>query len=138
MENDQQPNNPHGQQVQKNKHIFLFWIIIIVIGVFVYKYFTDEPKKLEYHKIQITADGDCEAWITYINETGGTEMINRTPLPWSKSYNCYGDCFIYISAQAQTYRCSIIVKIFIDGKEAKSSNSHGDFVIASADYSLRD
>lgn len=116
----------------------LFGVVVIFLGVFVYNVITDKQKEKKNYEVKLMVIGDSKALISYTNSSGGIEQINGTELPWEVKYLCTGNNIFSISAQAQSYNSSIEVKIFVNGKEIKSSKSQGDFVVATANANISD
>lgn len=74
--------------------------------------------------------------LTYVNATGGTEQISTAGVPWEKTFQMhYGD-FVYLSAQNNGERGSVICEIELDNKTWKQSTSSGAYSIASCSGSL--
>lgn len=69
--------------------------------------------------------------ITCTNAGGGTEQVSATGT-WRKTFDASQGSTLYVSAQAQEKGSNIVVSIYNDGKEVKTSKSNGDYVIASA------
>jgi hypothetical protein len=78
----------------------------------------------------------CGVSLTYQNAQGGTEQREATlggREPWIKRLIVRRGANLYISAQSVSpgFR-SITAKILVEGVEVKSSNSSGEYVIATA------
>jgi hypothetical protein len=69
--------------------------------------------------------------ITVSNGSGGTEQYNEVTSTWNKTYNMKSG-HVYVSAQNQRDRGTVVVTIYIDGKQLKQSQCDGAYCIASA------
>lgn len=74
--------------------------------------------------------------VTYENEDGGVSQQSNVTVPWSYKFEARDGDFVYISAQNQGSYGTVIVTIFKNGGEFKSSTSTGAYVIATASGSL--
>ena len=82
--------------------------------------------------IEYTVSGSAlQASLTFNNQSSGTEQ-HKVWLPWTYSMVVSKGYFAYISAQNQSSYGSVIVKILLNGTEVKSSESTGEYGIASA------
>lgn len=95
---------------------------------------TPAPK---IHTIAYRVDGTCEeASVTYTNFQGGMQQLGSVTLPWSvtESFTLQkeGNFLVQILAQNKTSEGSIIVTVYVDNKEVKTSRSEGEYVIAEA------
>lgn len=75
--------------------------------------------------------------ITLENDSGGTEQLDKTSVPWSRTYYGFrrGD-FVYLSAQNQGDSGSVVATIYVNGSQWKQSESTGAYVIATASGSV--
>jgi len=82
--------------------------------------------------IEYSVEGSTSsASLTFTNQSGGTEQ-HKVDLPWRQSMTVQKGFFAYISAQNQKSYGALSVKILLNGIPVKSSDSSGEYGIASA------
>ena len=82
--------------------------------------------------IEYSVEGSTSsASLTFTNQSGGTEQ-HKVDLPWRQSMTVKKGFFAYISAQNQKSYGALTVKILLNGIPVKSSDSSGEYGIASA------
>ena len=75
--------------------------------------------------------------VTISNEDDGTSQFDNVSSGWTYSFSTTdSDHFLYVSAQNQNSNGSVTTKIYVDGKQKKTSTSNGAYVIASCSMSL--
>ena len=94
------------------------------------------PHQIKYEVTVTNTNGGVGfASLTYSNESGGTSQETKALLPWVKTFTAKKGAFLYISAQ-NNYSGVITTNIYVDGRIVKTSNSSGEFAIATANGSL--
>lgn len=89
------------------------------------------------HAVRYTVGGTASSFdITYENEDGGTSQKSDVSSGWSYSFEAEEGDFVYISAQNTTDNGSVEVTIYNNGEVFKTSESEGEYVIATADGTL--
>jgi len=75
--------------------------------------------------------------VTISNKDDGTSQYDNVSSGWTYSFSTsdHGR-FLYVSAQNQNSSGSVNTKIYVDGKQKKTSTSSGAYVIASSSMSL--
>ena len=77
--------------------------------------------------------------VTISNEDDGTSQFDNVSSGWTYSFSTTdSDHFLYVSAQNQNSSGSVTTKIYVDGKQKKTSTSDGAYVIASCSMSAGD
>ena len=77
--------------------------------------------------------------VTINNKDDGTSQYDNVSSGWTYSFSTSEEgLFLYVSAQNQTNSGSVTTKIYVDGKQKKTSTSNGAYVIASSSMSLGD
>jgi hypothetical protein len=77
-------------------------------------------------------NGVGKASLTYVNAQGGTEQMEVTTLPWSKSFTVSRGTFVYLSAQnTSNTDGTISCEITANSASFKKSQSSGVATIAS-------
>ena len=77
--------------------------------------------------------------VTIMNEDGGTSQFSNVASGWTHSFaTSDSDHFLYVSAQNQNSSGSVTTKIYVDGKQKKTSTSNGAYVIASCSMTVND
>lgn len=70
--------------------------------------------------------------VTYFNESGNIEMQKINSYEWSKTMKLPIGSFVSLSAQSMSANTSISTDIYYNYVLAETSNSNGDYVLASA------
>jgi hypothetical protein len=91
----------------------------------------DEMTRIINNENPVEYKISCEKCdITYTNSSGGTEQVTNGTSSWTYSFNAKIGQNLSLSAQNKKETGTITVRIFLDGKEIKSSTSSGAYVIA--------
>ncbi len=126
------------------KEIYSFFIILIMITFSSCKESDPVPNKEKKVKYEITGNFTGKFLIIYTDITGGNKTLLNVSVPWSQEVT-YAESVaaIGIGGQASVAGSvgqTVLVKIFVDGVEEKSSpasaGSLGELVLPSITYSF--
>ena len=70
--------------------------------------------------------------ITYTGSNADTFQEPHATKSWRKTFTVQDGAFVYFSAQSNTHRSKIKVKILLNGKVFREANAEGDYAIATA------
>lgn len=143
--------------VMKKENLLIIFVVLVILGVIFYvvenssatsasstaKQVTQQKPVIHDIKYEVTGTART-ADITYSNKDGGTSQLGRKYLPWTHEFKTNPNetfTFLYVSAQINDGISSsgygtVITKIYVDGKLRKTSESTGQYVIASSSDSL--
>lgn len=126
------------------KNTYSIYFILIMITFSNCKESDPIPNKEKKVKYEITGNFTGSLLILYTDITGGNKTVFNASVPWSQEITYPGSvAAIGIGGQASATGSvgqSVLVKIFVDGVEVKSSSasagSLGELVLPSIAYSF--
>lgn len=109
------------------KKFLLSVIVIVMAGC----YDPIEPPVEEWHNFyyEVTGTGDS-FFVTYENADGNTSQNSSVKSGWRYSWKQKGTCWLYLSAQNNSDKGSVTVKIVREGVTVSSNTSYGGYSIA--------
>ncbi len=133
-------DNPSAPKQNRSGCASLVLVAIGVVGVILVIVFfvgqqTPTQTKTDY-MVTYRVEGGGSADVTFTNDQGGSSQESPVRLPWEKIQMFQWGSTLYVSAQAHSYD-HLVVSILVDGKVIKSSESTGEYVIASASSVLK-
>jgi hypothetical protein len=90
-----------------------------------------EEAKPQRYSVTYAVEGETPfASVTYLNDKGATQQ-EMVKIPWKRAFEMQKGAPLSISAQNQTGRGGVTVRILVEGKVLTRSDSDGPFVTAS-------
>ena len=111
-----------------------FRILLLAMLAIITSSFSNPKQSKITYKVKSTHWG---IKLTYSNEQGNTNQEDVNDSKWEKTFTAQSGTFLYISAQSEMHNANIKVEILKDGRLIETSESKGDFVIATASTYLR-
>ncbi|GAB3278313.1 hypothetical protein GCM10027347_52620 [Larkinella harenae] len=112
----------------KNKIFSL--LALLIGGIVIFALFSEAMQSNDYYTVEYEVTClDCD--VSYTNDTGGTDKVDKVAAYWSKRVVVRGDEFVMLSAQNNNEDTEVIARISVNGKLLEEESSKGKYVMAS-------